>query len=60
MKFKSLEKVTRSQVDKMLYDDLELLVNNMEREIRAEQWRTLVKDALEKQEAQIVTPKVVS
>jgi len=59
MRFKSLEHITRSQLDKMYYDDLEKLIHDMEKELQAEQWRALIKETMDKQEAQIITPKVV-
>lgn len=57
MKFKSLEKITRSQIDKMLYDDLERIVTDMAKEVQAEEWRKMLRDAIDRQEAQIISVK---
>jgi hypothetical protein len=60
MRLKALEQVTRSQIENMNYTELHSLVTSIEEELEAERYRKILLDALEKQEAQIVTPKVVS
>jgi hypothetical protein len=54
MRFKTLENVTRSQIENMDFGTLEGLITGMEKEARAEEWRKLVLQVLDEQEAQIV------
>jgi hypothetical protein len=54
MRFKTLENVTRSQIENMDFGALEGLITGMEKEARAEEWRKLVLQVLDEQEAQIV------
>jgi hypothetical protein len=60
MKLVSLENVTRSQIKEMNYDQLQELVEAVQREAQQETWRNTLINLLENQEAQIVMPKVVS
>ena len=59
MKFKTLENVTRSQIEDMDYETLEGLVTGIAKEAQAAEWRKMIGDAIDRQEASIVTPKVV-
>jgi hypothetical protein len=54
MRFKTLENVTRSQIESMDFGALEGLITGMQKEAQAEEWRKLVLQVLDEQEAQIV------
>ena len=57
---KSLENVTRSQIERMSVDDIEFLMKDVIREAQAEKYRAALLEMIDSMEARIVTPKLVT